>query len=256
MGAHVRPFRLRRDPRSGAYRADLDELATLVTGNTKLLCLCNPNNPTGARLRPEELDDIARIADKAGCWVLSDEVYRGAELDGNETATMHGRLERVVVTGGLSKAYGLPGLRVGWVVGPRELVDGLWSVHDYTTIAPGALSDHLARIALRSGTRKRLLARTRSLLRENLALLLEWGQSFDEPLDITPPEAGAIAVVHCAPGTSSLEIARRARDDEDVLVVPGEHFDLPGTLRIGIGSEASILQEGLARLGRVLSELS
>ena len=80
--------------------------------------------------------------------MVSDEIYRGAELDGNETPTIWGRYERAIVTSGLSKAFALPGLRVGWVVAPPEIVEQLWGVHDYTTIAPGAINDRLARIAL------------------------------------------------------------------------------------------------------------
>src|SRR5512142_2374067 len=147
------------DYREGRWRPDLDRLASLVTARTKLIVICNPNNPTGGRLRPSELDAIARIAARHGSYILSDEIYRGAEVDGQETASIWGRYDRAIVTSGLSKAYGLPGLRIGWIVGPPPLVASTWSYHDYTSIAPGALSDRLARVAL--ARRARILARTR-----------------------------------------------------------------------------------------------
>src|SRR6185369_1265920 len=132
------------------------------------------NNPTGARFEADALDRIAAIAARHGAWILSDEIYCGAELDGRATPTMWGRHDRVVVTSGLSKAYGLPGLRIGWVVAPPALVASLWSYHDYTTIAPGALSDALARRALEPARRTRILERTRSILNRNSPVIEEW----------------------------------------------------------------------------------
>ena len=91
----------------------------------------------------------AGVAARSAAWVVSDEIYRGAEMDGVETPTMWGRYDRAIVTSGLSKAYGLPGLRIGWVAGPPDVVEQCWAVHDYTSIAPGAINDRLARVALR-----------------------------------------------------------------------------------------------------------
>ena len=101
--------------------------------------------------RRAELDEVCAVARRSGAWLVSDEIYRGAEMDGVATPTAWGRYERVIVTSGLSKAYGLPGLRIGWLAAPPDVADTLWGVHDYTTIAPGAVSDVLARIALSPG---------------------------------------------------------------------------------------------------------
>src|SRR4051794_8678170 len=146
------------------WTVDLDALERLVTPRTKLIAICNPNNPTGARFDAADLDRIAAIAARHGSWILSDEIYRGAERDGRETPSIWGRSDRAIVTSGLSKAYGLPGLRIGWVIGPPSLVASLWAYHDYTSIAPGALSDALARHALEPERRARILARTRGIL--------------------------------------------------------------------------------------------
>jgi aspartate/methionine/tyrosine aminotransferase len=154
FGGSIREWRLVEDRQAGRWRADLDALEALVTPRTRLIVICNPNNPTGARLSSADLDGIARAADRVGAWVLSDEIYRGAELDGHETPSMWGRGDRVIVTNGLSKAYGLPGLRIGWLVGAPSLVASTWSYHDYITIGPGALSDRMAQAALEPGRRR------------------------------------------------------------------------------------------------------
>src|SRR5919204_1491568 len=164
LGARVREVWLREER---GWTVDLDALAIAVNAKTKVICVCTPNNPTGQALSSREVDEICRIAARHGAWILADEVYRGAERDSVESASFSGRGERIVVTGGLSKAYGLPGLRVGWVVAPVEWADRLWAYHDYTTIAPSALSDRIATFALAADTRDRILERTRTIIRAN-----------------------------------------------------------------------------------------
>jgi aspartate/methionine/tyrosine aminotransferase len=252
LGATVRKWPLVAGTR---WTADLDALDHLVTSRTTLIAICNPNNPTGARLTAADLDTIGGIADRAGAWVLSDEIYRGAELDGLETATMWGRAERVIVTSGLSKAYGLPGLRIGWVAGPSATVEALWGVHDYTTIAPGALSDLLARLALAPERRARILSRTRRIVRANYPILRNWIAARSPLLSHIAPEAGAIALVGYRHAINSTRLIERLRDESSVLVVPGDHFEMDGYLRIGFGTDAGHLSASLDRIGAVLDTL-
>jgi len=253
FGGVVKPWALRE--RGARWAPDLDELATLVTPKTKLILLCNPNNPTGARLTADELDRVCAVAAKHGAWVLADEIYRGAELDGRETATVWGRYERAIVTCGLSKAYGLPGLRIGWIVAPPDLVARLWSYHDYTTIAPGALSDLLARVALEPARRQRLIARTRRIIQENFPVLRDWLDAHGDLFEYIPPEAGAITYVRYKHAINSIELVTRLRVEKSVLIVPGDHFHMDGYLRIGFGSETKYLKDGLDRLHELLTAL-
>jgi hypothetical protein len=255
FGARVQAWPLRERDAGGArrWRPDLDQLALLVTPRTKLILICNPNNPTGARLDPADLDAIAAIADRHGAWVLSDEIYRGAELDGRETDSMWGRSERVIITSGLSKAYGLPGLRIGWIVAPPALAASLWSYHDYTTIAPGALSDFLARVALDPARRPSILARTRTIIRTNYPVVRDWLDAHGDAFHHVAPEAGAIVYVGYRHGMSSTELVTRLRETHSVLIVPGDHFHMDGFLRIGFGSETGYLVEGLRRLHEMLA---
>lgn len=255
FGGTIREWRLREDAQAGRWRADLAELDTLVTARTKMIVICNPNNPTGARLTASELDGIARIADRHGAWILSDEVYRGAELDGQDTASMWGRSPRAIITSGLSKAYGLPGLRIGWIVAPPELIASFWSYHDYVTIAPGALSDRLARVALQPERRARLFERTRGILRRNLPLIEAWLTEAGGFRWIRP-EAGAIVYVHYDHAINSTVLVNRLREEKSVLTVPGDHFGMDGYLRLGFGEPPEYNRAGLDRLKELLASVA
>ena len=255
FGGTVREWPLIEDRQAGRWRPDLEALATLVTSQTRLIVICTPNNPTGAALTSDELDAIARIAQKTGAWVLSDEVYRGAELGEQESPSMWGRYERVIITSGLSKAYGLPGLRIGWIVGPPEFVASTWAYHDYTTIAPGALSDRLARVALDPARRAGILARTRRIVRDNLPLIERWLRDHDPMFAWFPPQAGAIVYVRYNYAVNSTELVTRLRNEKSVLIVPGDHFGMDGFLRLGYGERPEYLRQGLERLHALLSEL-
>jgi aspartate/methionine/tyrosine aminotransferase len=255
FGGVIREWRLVEDRAAGKWRADLGALEQLVSARTKLIVICNPNNPTGARLTPADLDAIARIADRHGAWILSDEVYRGAEIDGQETASMWGRSPRAIVTSGLSKAYGLPGLRIGWIVAPPPLIAAMWSYHDYVTICPGALSDRLARVALQPQRRAQLFERTRGILRRNLPLMEDWLRAAGGFHWITP-EAGAIVYVRYDHAINSTTLVNRLREEKSVLIVPGDHFGMDGYLRLGFGESPDYNRAGLDRLNELLSSLT
>ena len=254
FGATVRDWVFVEDRAAGRWRVDLAALEALVNARTRMLVICNPNNPTGARLTASDLDGIARIADRHGAWILSDEVYRGAEIDGQETASMWGRSERAIITSGLSKAYGLPGLRLGWIVAPPPLVAAFWSYHDYVTIAPGALSDRLARVALGPARRERLLERTRTILRTNLPLIEDWLRAAGG-FEWIAPEAGAIVYVRYGHAINSTALAHRVREEQSVLIVPGDHFGMDGYLRLGFGEPPAYNRTGLDRLREVLASV-
>jgi hypothetical protein len=230
------------------WRIDLDALERMMTARTKLIAICNPNNPTGMRFEAGDLDRIAAIADRYGSWILSDEIYRGAERDGRETPTLWSRSDRVLVTGGLSKAYGLPGLRIGWIAGPPSRIASLWSFHDYTTIAPSALSDALARHALEPLTRRRLLTRTRDILNRNYQLMAHWLDERNAVFSYAPPDAGAMVYVRYHHAINSSALVTRLRVEKSVLVVPGDHFGMDGYLRFGFGEPPDRLRGALDRV--------
>ena len=250
FGAELKPLPLIEELE---WAPDLDALERAVTPKTKLIALCNPNNPTGAILTEQEMERVVATARRANAWLLVDEVYRGAELERDITPSFWGMYEKLIVTSGLSKAYGLPGLRIGWIVSTPEFVADAWSYHDYTTIGPGPASDFLARVALRPENRSRLLDRTRRILNANYPILRDWAQGND--LSFIQPQAGAIAYLRYHLDIGSLEFVNRLREEKSVLVVPGEHFLMGKYLRIGFGSNADYLREGLELISGFIEEL-
>jgi len=255
FGGDLRPWPLHMTVDGRRWVVDLDHLRALVTPKTRMIVICNPNNPTGARISAAALDGICQIAAKYGAWVLSDEIYRGAEFDGVETSSVWGRYDRVIVTSGLSKAYGLPGLRIGWIVSTPPVVAATWAHHDYTTIGPGALSDRLARHALTPAVRARILQRTRRILTANLPVMTAWLDAHGDRFTYAPPEAGAIVYVKYRDTINSVDLVDRLREEKSVLIVPGDHFGMDGYLRIGFGSEVRYLRDGLDRLADLLRGL-
>ena len=252
FGAPLIPFHLRED---ADWQPDLDQLKGALEEGASFILVTNPNNPTGAALTRESMDGIVELADRYGAWILSDEVYRGAEVQGDETPSFWGRGDRVMVTNSLSKAYGLPGLRLGWLVGPPELMEDLWGRTDYTTISPSTLSDHLAGLALEPDTRRKILARTRKIIRENFGAMKEWIESQEGLFTYRPPDAGAICYMRYRPQVNSSELAEKLRVEKDMLVVPGDHFGMDRYLRLGFGNPRDELMEALGRIADTFREI-
>jgi aspartate/methionine/tyrosine aminotransferase len=250
LGARVREVWLREER---AWTIDLDALAAVVNARTKLICVCQPNNPTGQILSQAEIQSIVRIAEREGTWILSDEVYRGAERSAEESPSFSGRGERIAVTGGLSKVYGLPGLRVGWLVAPRERIQAALEIKDYTTIAPATISEILAEIALER--RKQLLERARFLINERWPLLEDWAAGHSRELHWTPPAAGAICFFSYQYPIDSMDLVDRLIREYSTMIVPGIHFRAERHLRIGFGMASRVLDSGLAAIDRLLTTI-
>ena len=217
--------------------------------------MTNPNNPTGGVLTEEEMDHIIREARRANAWILADEIYRGAELNGPISPSFWGRYDKLLITNGLSKAFGLPGLRIGWIIGPPQMVAKLWSYRDYTTIAPGTVSDYLARIVMNPSRRQQVLERTRSILRRQLPSLEAWIHTHDNIFSYIPPLAGAIAYVRYKLPISSAALMNRLMKEKSVLLAPGDHFGMGRYLRIGYGYDIEHTLKALARVDETLTEL-
>lgn len=249
LGCDVREVSLREDL---GWQLDEEELKRAAEGDPQAISFSNPNNPTGVRLTEASREALVDAAADAEAWLLADEVYRGAERDDRLTPTLWGAYERVLVTAGFSKAFGLPGLRLGWVCGPQDAIERLWSLHDYTTIAATTLSTALGTVILSRG-REKLWDRARAIIRRNFPLV----EAFVAATDCAwvPPEAGAIAFLRYPWPHPSEAVAERALKRE-VLVVPGAHFGHEGCLRLGFGMEQTLLEAGLERLEALAQELA
>ncbi len=252
FGGKVKPLRLREDLR---WQFEPEELAEFVTRKTKAIALCNPDNPTGAVMGGAQRKAVLDAAQDANAWLLADEVYIGAEREGPRTESLWGGYGKTLITNGLSKAYGLPGLRIGWLAGPPETILTLWGYRDYTTLTPTYLSDRLAQIAVATKRREELFARTRSILQRNYGVLSAWIAEQGALFSHVPPTAGAICFLRYALRINSSELARRLLKEKSTLIVPGDHFGMDGFIRIGMGNAHGYLTKGLARIDALLRDL-
>ena len=246
-----------RQNKNGSFewRLDLDSLEKAVKSDTRVIVVTNPNNPTGSVLNESEMEAVIAAADRVGAWLVIDEIYRGAEVSGLMTPTFVGRYDKLVITGGLSKAFGLPGLRTGWIVAPPEQISQFCERHDYLTLTPSFISDYLADVVMAEDRRESILERTRSIIRRNLEPLEEWIHSHRNIFDYARPEAGAICTVRYDLPIDSVELFERFLEQQSVLITPGEHFGIGKFMRIGFGYDLDKTMQGLARMDIVLADL-
>lgn len=254
VGAEVNVFHLR--PRDcEQWELDWEEFERAVQPGTKLVYITNPNNPTGSVLSSADMGRIVERCEAVGAYLIADEVYQGAEIDGPLTPSFWGMSDRVIVTSGLSKAYGIPGVRIGWIVAQPDVVAQCWMQHDYLSIGPNKLSDALARVAVEPRVREHLYGRTRAILNENEPVVEEWVASFGDFLTHIRPAAAAMAFVRYASDQPSEAVAEWVRSNQSTLIVPGSHLGLEGYLRIWTGGKPEFLREGLRRVGVGLDAL-
>ena len=252
LGCVVNAYNLRADQ---GWRLDLDELEASVTPSTKLIGVTNPNNPTGKILTSAEMDRIVAVAAKHGCWILADEVYRGSErLTDVETPSFFGRYDRLVLVNSTSKAYGLSGLRIGWVVAPAQAIDDIWRRHEYAVISAGALDMLVAELALTDPNRTSLIARTRKFIREGYSRLDSWVKENSSLLSIVPPQSTALAFVNYKLDIDSVTVGHAIRE-AGVLVAPGKYFGVEHHLRITHGLNAEYLGQALSIVSSVLQQI-
>lgn len=248
LGAEVELLWLRAED---GYLPDLAALKAMLRPSTKLIALNNPNNPTGALMDGAMLRAIAALAGSVDAWVLCDEVYRGTNQQGDGFGESLADLyAKGISTAGMSKTYSLAGLRLGWIVGPRALLDAANIHRDYSTISVGRIDDHLAALALEH--RDKILARAHRITRDNLAILARWMAS-EQRLSWVQPQAGTTALIRYDLPMSSRDFCLQLLEEEGVMLCPGSAFDLEGTVRMGYACGTDVLQQGLQRLSRFLA---
>jgi len=253
--AKTTTFQLVEHKANNRWALDIESLRRAVTKKTKLIVVTNPNNPTGAVLNEEEMSELIRVARKANAWLLVDEIYRGAEVRDSITPTFWGRYDKLLITSGLSKAFGLPGLRIGWIVAPAKTIAQLCRYRDYTTLTPTFLSDRLARIVMEPARREQVLERTRTIIRRNLPRLESWIRSHRDILTYIPPVAGAITFFRYKLPISSAALFDRLRKERSVLITPGDHFGVGRYIRVGFGYDVDYTLRGLAQVDTTFEEL-
>ncbi len=247
LGADV--IRLPLRPEDGWLPTD-DALAQAILPGTKIVALTNPNNPTGALIDRAGLERIVAHARDVGANVLVDEVYRGTAQDDDAMGPSIADLyQRGIATSGMSKAFSLAGLRLGWLVAPPEVLAAASHHRDYNTISVGLIDDHLAALALESADR--ILARARRITRDNLALLSDWVAA--EPgVTWVRPAAGTTALLSYGLDMPSEAFCLDLLAEEGVLFTPGSAMGVEGTVRIGFGNAPDAMRAGLPRVSAFL----
>ena len=247
LGAEVRLLKLQEHD---DFLPDLERLKTLVTRETKLIALTNPNNPTGALIERPMLEEIVDIADSVGAAVLCDEVYRGTAQTGDGSSTSIIDLyPRGISTASTSKAFSLAGLRIGWIAAPADITEQIAIHRDYDTISVGMINDHFASIALENADK--LLARSQTITRENLATLESWIEG-EPSVSWVKPRAGTTAMIKLDVPMTSREFCIDLLQATGVMLTPGDAFDMEGYARLSFANEPSVLAAGLDLLSDYL----
>jgi len=249
LGAVVKRCRL--DEERG-YRLDRGELERLVTRKTKLVFCVNPNNPTGTVYSEEEMRWISGLAESVGAWFLCDGALRLLEVDGEPAVAPIELYAKGIGTGSLSKV-GITGIRIGWLVGPEELVEGCWADKDYTTLCHSGIGEYLATLALEPANFSRYLDRARAVIRQHRAILEDWIASHRTLVSWVPPTAGHTAFVRYHLDVDSETLAGRLLAETGVLVGPGDHFESPNHLRMRYSGDRDTLVKGLEAFGGFLN---
>ena len=250
-GARVRLLQLREED---GWLPDPDALRALVTPATRLICLNNPNNPTGALMDGAQLKDIVGIARSCGAWILCDEVYRHLTQEDCRIPSVADLYERGISVSGMSKVFSLAGLRLGWIAShDAALRKACMSHRDYSLISCGMLDEAVAAVALRHADQ--LLRRNRELIRSNLRTLEAWIKRMDGLISHVTPRAGTTSLLRYTPELDSYTFARRLLEETGAFLTPGDCFGRPGTLRIGYACDGETLRGGLDALGCFLRSL-
>ena len=240
IGADVHTLKLHEQ---NNFLPDLDELRKMVVAGTRLIAMTNPNNPTGSLMDRAMLEEIVAIAREADAWILCDEVYRGTDQHGDGmTVSIADLYEKGVSTAGMSKAFALAGLRLGWIAGPHQLIEKVTVHRDYDTISVGIIDDHFATLALEH--RDSVLARSREITRGNLAQLEEW-VSQEPRISWVKPNSGTIALLKYDLPMSSRDFCIALLKETGVMFTPGSVLNMEGTVRIGYANNPDILKQGL-----------
>ena len=246
-GAEVKLLDL--TPENG-YLPALEQLRELAVPGTRLICVNNPNNPTGALMSTELLQEIVKIAKSIDAYVLCDEVYRHLTQEDVWCESIVDLYEKGISVSSMSKVFSLAGLRLGWIATHDEtLRKALLSHRDYNHISCGLFDEALAAVALQHSDV--ILKRNRGIVRENLAVLDAWVQS--EPrIRYRRPQAGTTALVYYDYTPDSYTFCTRMYHETGAFVTPGDCFEQPKSMRIGYASDVQTLKDGLAAISAFL----
>jgi aspartate/methionine/tyrosine aminotransferase len=247
LGADVKRFTRKFEDRFAVLP---EQIERHVTPNTRLIVLTNLHNPSGVLTDDATLQQVGELARRVGARVLVDEVYIETLFEMSPRTSFH-LGEEFVVTSSLTKAFGLSGLRCGWIFAAPELARRMWLLNDLFAATPVHSGERLSVVAFNQIDE--LGARAKALLDRNRRLLNEFLDT-REDLEVVRPEFGTVVFPRVRSGDAG-QLCRLLREQFETSVVPGTFFDLPAHFRVGIAVATPVLQDGLARLGEALDQI-
>ena len=250
IGANVKILKLKEE---NNWIPDLEELEKLVKQNTKIICMNNPNNPTGAVIPDEILEKIVEIARKSNAYILCDEVYRGLSHEGESfSKSIADIYEKGISTSSMSKVFSLAGLRLGWVCAPAEVIDEINHQREYNTISVGILDDYFSCIAIEN--KDKIIKRNISKILEGKKVLKDWLKT-ENNVHCVVPNAGTTAFVSYDMPIYSKDLCKKLQQDTGIMILPGETMEMESYLRIGYGNNSEKLKKALETFSQWINNL-
>ena len=239
IGANVSLLFLKEE---NNWLPDLDELEKLVGKDTKIICMNNPNNPTGSVIPYDMLAKITDIAKKSNAYILCDEVYRGLEHDGNISKSIADIYEKGISTSSVSKVFSLAGLRLGWIAASKEIIEEVNHQREYNTISVGILDDYFASLAIEN--KDKIIKRNLEKINTGKTILQTWLNK-EKHVRCVLPQGGTTAFIRYNLPITSTELCKKLQEETGVMILPGETMELDGYLRIGYGNNFQQLKKAL-----------
>lgn len=234
------------------FLPDLKELKSLVTQNTKLICLNNPNNPSGSLMEEKLLNEIIEIARTVDAYILCDEVYRGLNQDSVETPSIVDLYDKGISTSSMSKTFSLAGLRLGWVASKdKNVLEQCTSHREYNMISCSMADEALAALALKHADK--IIERNKKTIRENLEIVDNWVKN-EKLVSYVKPKAGTTAMIYYNADIKSAQLCDRLAKECGVFLTPGCCFEEEYCFRIGYCKDKNQLQQGLSEISKFFKE--
>lgn len=243
LGACVKTLSLEKEDN---YQINIEKLRNIVTKNTKVICLNNPNNPTGMLISKENLIKIVEIAKNVGAYVICDEVYRHLTQNDQWSESIADLYDKGISIGSMSKVFSLAGIRLGWIgTKNKEVIEKVMIQRDYNLISCGIFDEIIGAMALE--VKDLILERNKKIIRENLEILDNWINQ-EKHFNYIKPQGGTTALIYYDFNINSEEFCRKLYEKTGVFVVPGECFDIENCFRIGYAANKEILKKGLSQI--------
>lgn len=251
LGADVKIMHLKKE---NGYLPDVDELKKLAEGGVKMICLNNPNNPTGSIIPKDMMEEIVDIARNAGAYLFCDEVYAGvSQKEEDSCPSVADLYEKGIATGSMSKAFSLAGLRLGWLATrDKAALSQFRRVRDYDLVSCSLFDESVAALALHH--KEKILERNRAILRHNLPVLERWVEG-EKHVSFVKPKAGTMALVYYDLDMPSSLFCHRMYHETGAFAVPGDCFEEPSSFRVGYGHDGEKLANGLEAVSEFFRKL-